>query len=105
MAPIPPLGRTAALAQIRAGRLPIWLGSPHPSAMILEQAGRFRVRDLVIDPAEATAARDAALAGGKSWLPEQYYELGKPIGTLHVDAASLEELAKLVEAMAWPATW
>lgn len=73
--------------------------------MILAQDGRFRIRTLVVDPAEADAAREAALAARGSWMPENYYELGKPVGAIHVDAASAEELAKLIEAMDWPPSW
>ena len=77
MAPVAPVGRARALAAVRAGTLPLWMGSPHPFVAIVEQDDRFRVRRLVVDDAEADAARTAALAAGRGWMPEarQYLAL------------------------------
>lgn len=105
MAPMPPLGRARALQLVAAGSLPIHFGSPHPCAAIVEQDGRFRIRDLVIDPAEADASRSAALAARQSWMPENYYALGKPTGPIHCEAATRDELLEKMQTMPWPAHW
>jgi len=105
MAPLAPLGRKAAIARIRRGALPFAFGSPHPCAMVLEQDGVFRIRELVVDAAEARAAGEAALAGQGTWMPEQYYALGQPVGKIHAEAASRGELADRVRAMDWPEHW
>jgi hypothetical protein len=105
MAPVPPLGRKRAIELVEANSLPIWFGSPHPHTMILEQEGRFRIRQLLVDEAEARAASAAAIAARQSWMPEQYYGLGKPTGTIHADAASRDELVAIMRTMEWPASW
>lgn len=105
MAPLPPVGRARAIALVEKGSLPVYLGSPHPSVMIVEQDGVLRIRDLVIDPGEAEAARAQALAQGRPWMPEHYYGLGRPTGTIHVEAASREQLLAAMRTIAWPAHW
>lgn len=105
MAPMPPLGRARALQLVAAGSLPLHFGSPHPCAAIVEQDGVFRIRDLVIDAAEAEAARAAALAAKRPWMPEHYYGLGRPTGTIHCEAASREELLAKMQTMPWPPHW
>src|SRR5689334_12133558 len=105
MAPSPPIGKQGALARIRARQLPVLLGSPHPTVMILEQDGMFRIRGLVIDPAEAEASRQQAMARRQSWLPEDLYVLGKPTGEVHLEATSQEEFLSQVQTMDWPRHW
>lgn len=105
MAPQPPLGRNRAVASVLAGELPMSMGSPHPIAMVLEQDGRFRIRELVVDPAAAQRLRDEARAGNVPFTPEAYYELGAPTGVIHVDAATREELVATMQQMPWPANW
>jgi hypothetical protein len=105
MAPLPPTGRARALQLVAAGTLPILLGSPHPFIAIVEQDGVFRIRTLVIDPAEAAADREAALAAHRSWMPEHYYALGKPTGAIHCEAPTREALLEHMRTMPWPAEW
>jgi hypothetical protein len=105
MAPVAPLGRERAIQLVAQGKLPIWFGSPHPTVAIVEQDGVFRIRRLVIDEAEARAASEAARAAGRSWMPEQYYDLGKPTGPIHAEARSRDELIEQMRAMDWPADW
>ena len=105
MAPLPPVGRARAIALVEKGSLPVHLGSPHPTVMIVEQDGVFRIRDLVIDPGEADAARDAAFAQRKPWMLEHHHALGKPTGAIHVEAATLEELIAQMRTMDWPRHW
>jgi hypothetical protein len=105
MAPMAPLGQAAAVQHIRNNRLPIYLGSPHPTAIILEQDGVFRLRDLVIDEVKAKAAGEAALAAGGGWMPEQYYGIGEPVGKIHLEAPTREELARRASEMKWPKHW
>ena len=105
MAPAAPLGRERAIQLVAQGRLPIWFGSPHPTMAVVEQDGVFRIRRLVIDEAEARAAGERALAGGGSWMPENYYALGKPTGPIHAEAPSREALIEQMRTMNWPAGW
>jgi hypothetical protein len=105
MAPVAPLGRDAAIRLLLTGKLPIWFGSPHPHTAIVEQDGVFRIRQLVVDEADATASRNEAFAKHESWMPENYYALGKPTGTIHVEAKTREELAEKIKAMKWPSDW
>lgn len=105
MAPVPPLGRKRAIELVEAGTLPLPFGSPHPHTMILEQDGRFRIRQLLVDEAEARASSEAARAAHQSWMPEHYYALGKPTGTIYADAASRDELVAVMRTMEWPASW
>jgi len=105
MAPVAPLGRKGAMKLVAEGALPFWFGSPHPTMMILEQDGVFRIRALVIDEAEARAKGDAAIARGEPWMPEQYYELGKPTGKIYAEASSTKDLLARMENMDWPAAW
>jgi hypothetical protein len=90
------------------GALPIPLGSPTPKAMIVEQDRKVRIRELVIDVAGAEAAARAAAAQrprSPSWMPEHYYSVGQPSGTILVEATSRAELVELMREMAWPPEW
>ena len=105
MAPVAPLGKNRALALVRASKLPFTCGSPHPVVCVLEQEGRYRVRELLVDPAEATRAMTAALAAGRGWTPEQHYALGKPTGRVFIEAETEAGLAEAIEAYPWPHEW
>ena len=105
MAPVAPLGRNRAIELVKQGNLPLRFGSPHPTMAIVEQDGVFRIRQLVIDEAEARAARERSLASGGSWMPEHHYALGKPTGKIHAEAWSREELIEKMETMNWPRDW
>ncbi len=106
MAPTAPLGRENAIKLVEEGSFPISLGSPHPTVLIVEQEGMFRIRELVIDRMEAEAAASASRRSrSPSWMPEHYYALGKPTGTIFAEAPSRAELAKVMRTMEWPASW
>ena len=105
MAPIAPLGKPRALALIRAGKLPFTFGSPHPTVAVVEQDGVFRVRELVVDVAEAATAAKAAREARGIWTPEQHYALGKPAGRVFLEAPTRDELAEKLEAYPWPRDW
>lgn len=100
-----PLGRRAAIDQIRRGPLPFAFGSPHPCVAVVEQDGVFRIRELVVDEAEAEAASADARANGRPWVPELHYGLGRPVGKIHAEAASRAELADAARTMEWPEHW
>jgi hypothetical protein len=100
-----PLGRRAAIDQIRGGRLPFAFGSPHPCVAVVEQEGVFRIRALVVDEAESAAAAADAHANGRPWMPELHYGLGKPVGKIYAQAASRDELADTARTMDWPEHW
>ncbi len=105
MAPLPPLGRARAVQLVRDGALPFTFGSPHPTVAVLHQDGVYRIRGLVVDPGEAQASRDHALAAGESWMAEHYYALGVPTGAIHIEASSIPELLAAMETMPWPHDW
>lgn len=105
MAPVAPLGRDRAIELLEKGNLPIVFGSPHPHIAIVEENGRFRIRKLVIDPAEADRARTESMAMRGMWMPEQYYALGKPTGEIFVEAATARDLVIAMKAMTWPKDW
>ncbi|MFT3696332.1 MAG: hypothetical protein QM831_24545 [Kofleriaceae bacterium] len=105
MAPMAPVGKAGALAQLRAGRDEVWLGSPHPFVMIVEQAGVWRIRDLVVNPEDEQRERAKSLAAGRGWMPEQYYGLGKPTGKIHLEAANRDAMIAAIEKLDWPKNW
>jgi hypothetical protein len=106
MAPVAPLGREQAIQLVRSSAFPISFGSPHPTVMILEQEGKFRIRELVIDRAGAAAAASASgRARTPSWMPEHYYAVGRPTGQIYAEADSREELIAIMQDMEWPAHW
>ncbi|MBE7448139.1 MAG: hypothetical protein HS111_04390 [Kofleriaceae bacterium] len=106
MAPLAPVGRERAIQLVRDGKLPIWLGSPHPTVMILAQEGHLRIRALLVDRAAADVAAAAARRSRTaSWMPEHYYALGQPTGEIFAEADSAEALVALMTSMPWPAHW
>ena|ERR1700733_8880872 len=102
MAPMAPLGKSAAIKIVNKGRLPCSFGSPHPHVAIVEQDGKFRIRALVVDPAEEA---EAYAKSGGYWMPEHVYALGRPTGKIFVEAESRAELITKIKAMAWPDDW
>jgi hypothetical protein len=106
MAPNAPVGRERAIQLVQEGTLPIQLGSPHPIVSIVQQEGKFRIRELVVDRDAAEAAAAAARRSrSPSWMPEHYYALGRPTGTIFAEAASKAELVALMGSMTWPDHW
>ena len=106
MAPIAPLGRDGVIALVQEGSLPLSFGSPHPTIAVVEQEGRFRIRELVIDQVEAeNAAASAKRARTPSWMPEHFYALGRPTGQIFADAKTREELIEVIRTMSWPDNW
>jgi hypothetical protein len=105
MAPMAPLGRVKAMALVKEGKFPIWFGTPHPFMAIVEQDGKFRIRELLIDDAEAKAASEHALATTGMWMPEHHYALGKPVGKIFAEADSSKDLLTQMETMTWPKDW
>jgi hypothetical protein len=105
MAPVAPLGRARALKRVEEGDLPFSFGSPHPTVAIVQQDGKFRVRELCIDEDEAARSHSEAMARGTGWTPEREYALGKPTGQIFAEASTREELLTLMRSMPWPAHW
>jgi hypothetical protein len=106
MAPTAPLGRARAIELVKQGELPITFGSPHPTVSIVQQEGKFRIRELVVDQhAAETAAVAAKRARSPSWMPEHYYALGTPSGKIFAEASSRAELVEVMSTMTWPADW
>ncbi len=101
-----PLGRELAIQLVAGSLLPVSIGGPRPSAMILEQEGKFRIRALVVDGDAAHAAAGAtSRARSVSWMPEHYYSLGQPSGEVFAEAESREALIEIMRTMAWQADW
>ena len=106
MAPSAPTGRDRAIQLVSQGSLPISIGSPHPKVLVVEQEGKFRIRELVVDTAAAEAAASAAQRKrSPSWMPEHYYALGQPTGKIFAEAESCAALVELMSTMPWPADW
>jgi hypothetical protein len=106
MAPTAPLGRDGVIALVQEGSLPILFGSPHPTIAVVEQEGRFRIRELVIDQVEAeNAAASARRARSPSWMPEHFYALGRPTGHIFAEAKSRADLIEIIRTMSWPDNW
>ena len=105
MAPVAPLGRTGAIKLVADGKIPFRFGSPHPMIAVVSQDGVLRIRALVVDPAEAEAAREKALAERGMWMPEHHYALARPTGEIFVEAATTEDLLDRMRTMPWPDDW
>jgi hypothetical protein len=105
MAPVAPLGRDQAIRLVMERELPFCFGSPHPTMAAVEQDGVFRIRELVIDEAEARAVSERELASGGGWTPEQHYALGKPTGIIYAEGRTREDLIEKMRTMDWPASW
>ncbi len=105
MAPVAPLGRAAAMKLVARGEFPIWFGSPHPHTAIVEQDGVCRIRQLVVDAAEARASYEEAMKKHESWMPEHHAALGKPTGEIYVEAKTRDELLERMKTMEWPKDW
>jgi len=106
MAPVAPVGRSRAIQLVQEGPLPISLGSPHPTVMIVQQDGKFRIRELVVDRDAAEAAAAAARRSrSPSWMPEHYYALGKPTGQIFAEGSTKAELVEAMGTMTWPEHW
>ncbi|MDQ3367711.1 MAG: hypothetical protein M3680_19995 [Myxococcota bacterium] len=86
--------------------LPISLGNAHPRVMVVEQDGLFRIREIVVDRDAAQAAASASSrTRSPSWMPEHYYTLGRPTGTIFAEARSRAELVEVMRTMTWHETW
>jgi hypothetical protein len=105
MSPVAPLGKKKAMELVKKGKLPIQFGTPHPLFAIVEQEGKLRIRELVVDPVESRVQGEAALTRGESWMPEHHYALGKPTGRIFLEAATASELLEQMEEMDWPKEW
>jgi hypothetical protein len=100
-----PVGRAHAIQLVTKSDLPIQLGSTR-KVMVVEQDKVFRIREVVIDQAEITAATNAAgRTRSPSWMPTHHYALGRPTGEILAEAASREELIEVMRTMPWPEDW
>ncbi|MGE0871016.1 MAG: hypothetical protein AB7P03_20800 [Kofleriaceae bacterium] len=103
MASSAPIGRERAIQLVADNALPVALGSPKPKAMVVEQDGSFRIRELVINYDEIASSRSRARS--PSWMPEHYFSMGRPTGKIFAEAASLDELLAVMRTMPWPSDW
>ena len=91
---------------VRQDILPILLGSPTPTAIVLEQDGRYRIRELVVDRNRSEAAlASAARARTVGWVPAHYQAAGQPTGRILAKARTREDLLALIRTMDWPEDW
>lgn len=106
MAPLPPFGKPRLLQWLRGtGKPPLWFGSPHPCACVVQQEGAWRLRDLAADPDTVRRASEEALRAGRPFMAEHAADLQAPTGKIHLEAPTREALATLVEELPWPARW
>lgn len=78
--------------------LPITLGTGAPTAVVRREGARWVIRRLTTNAAELARARQEALAGGGSWMPEDAWRHLRP-GRIILEGASQAELAARIEAM------
>lgn len=105
MAPMPRMGKQRVLELLAERGPPLRFGSPHPCVAIVHEDGVYRLRDLVIDEAEAHAMQADAVKNRTGFMPEHYYGLGKPTGKIHLEAPTLQAFREKLEAFAWPQHW
>lgn len=87
------------LARLRAGapRLattPVRFGSPHHSHAVVQEGASFRVRQLVLSKEKA----EAYLAKHGIFMPEHAALISEPTGRVELEASSLDELIRLLQA-------
>jgi len=101
MAPRAPEPKDAFLkrfaAAVAAGRTEIRFGAPHLSHAAVLEDGTWRVRRLVFDPAKG----EAYLKEHGMFMPEHAEMLSEPTGESVLEAATADELARLLAAH-WP---
>lgn len=91
---------------VAEGALPFSFGSPHPTVMAVEQDGVFRLRELVVDKdAVEMAVASARRNRSPSWMPEHYYSMGQPTGTIYAEGRTRSELCEAIRTITWPAHW
>lgn len=101
-----PLGREQTINLVAESPLPIPLGAPRPSAMVVEQDGCFRIRELVVIGDSVTKVTESMKrARTPSWMPDHHLAMGIPVGTIYAEAASREELLAIMSQMPWPQDW
>lgn len=77
---------------------PVRFGGHHFSHAVVVEAGKWRVRPLVLDRAKA----DAYLAERGHFMPENAEALSEPKGPVKLEADSLEQLITALRAQRWP---
>lgn len=84
------------LARVRAGVATgeVRFGSPHFSHAVLKQDGVFRVRELFLSKEKV----DAWKATHASFMPEHAERLSEPTGQIVLEAPTLDELIRLLQA-------
>lgn len=93
MAPRPPDPIWAVIARLnrhreRLATVPLRFGAPHQHHAVVLEGGRYRVRELALDPAKADAFR----ARTGRFMPEDAEDLSEPTGPVVLDCATFEEL-------------
>lgn len=102
MAPVAGRTRAQVLERLRGKRsLPMQLGAPTPRAVLCFQDGRYRLRELSIDPGELEQARAAALAARRPFMAEHAQALMRPSGKVLFESTSFDELRQHVAEMEW----
>lgn len=106
MGPRPRRTKEQVLAALRSKKsLPMRLGAPSPRVELVFQEGRFRVRELGVEPGELERARAEAFAARRSFTPDHVEQLLKPIGRVLFEAETFEELRAHLESREWPKDW
>lgn len=101
MAPRAPESKQAFLQRLAAavarGATEVRFGAPHHTLAVVHDAAGWRVRRLVLDPAKG----QAYLAAHGMFMPEHAEQLSEPTGAIVLEAATADELARLVDER-WP---
>jgi hypothetical protein len=103
MAPRPPESLDDFIARLRRAAptvadAPVRFGNHHFSHAVVLEAGKWRVRQLVLDRAKA----DAFLAEHGHFMPEHAEALSEPEGPVLLEADSLEQLIAALRQQPWP---
>ncbi|WP_224243524.1 hypothetical protein [Hyalangium gracile] len=110
MAPRAPTGRAAILTWLRsldegAEPSPRPLGSPIVFAGVVRENGAWRIREAVFDHEGFEAFARAQQAAGRPLYPEHADGFRRPTGQIFLEAASLGDFIRAVEAYDWPRDW
>lgn len=103
MAPRPLESKESFIARLRTSWRPdgsarIGVGTHHFTHGVVLEDGKLRIRELVLDRAKADEYRKKH---GR-FMPEHAEMLSEPTGAILYEAATLEELVKLIAAGRWP---
>ncbi len=104
MAPRPSISRAELLRRLGAPnvRLPLPFGWPHHQVAVCCEAGVWRLRVLVTDEPRFDALRQERLSKRQPFMPEHGETCLIPGPKILLEAESLDEFIRKLEAGPWP---